>query len=610
MKEFFGRLLRVDLGSGQIGEFQVEDEEIGNYLGGASLAAHLLYPQLRAETDPLAPESPLVLLNGPLSATAGPTVGRWVICARSPATGLWGESNCGGFFGAELRFASYDGVWLEGRASEPVYLSITPDRVEIRPAKHLWGKADTYETQDLIKQEWGRPGSRVACIGRAGEMQSPLAAVLCDHGRAAGRTGMGAVLGSKNLKAIAVEGGQPLRYWDPTTYGELRSRANRELKQNAFATMMHSLGTAGALDFLDLLGLMPKRYYTGGRMEEADRVSGSTMAETILTGMAACHACVIACGRKVALSDGKNRKGPEYETIVGFGPNLLIDQLSAITRLGEMCDRFGLDTISLSNTIGLAFLLYSEGVLTAKDTDGVELQWGSVPAAEAMVRQAGEGRGLGPLLAQGSRALARAYGVEEKANQVNGLELAYHDPRGGSGMALVYATSPRGACHNQGPYYLMETGNALEEVGVQFMEPRQIEGKARNVARHQDWVTVLNSLVMCIFGVIPPHEVQELVHAAIGWSGDLEDLIRAGERAWNLKRAINCRLGLTRANDRLPKEFAHALTEGGAAGFVPDFDQLLTDYYRVRGWDERTGKPLPETLQRLGLPDVSVGLWG
>ncbi|MGA2110521.1 MAG: aldehyde ferredoxin oxidoreductase family protein [Anaerolineales bacterium] len=610
MNEFFGRVLRVDLTSGHLGEFRVSDADIANYLGGASLGARLLYPRLRLDADPLASSSPLLFLTGPLTGTAGPSVGRWVICARSPATRLWGESNCGGFFGAELRFAGYDGIWLEGQASEPIYLSISSKQVEIRSARRLWGKADTYQTQELIKEELGRPGVRVACIGKAGEAGSPLAAVLCDHGRAAGRTGMGAIMGSKNLKAIAVEGDRALRYQDEEAFAQLRSQTNRDLKQNAFATVWHALGTAGSLDLLDVLGLLPKRYYTRGTMEGVDRVSGSTMAETILTGPTACHACVIACGRKVRLADGEKRKGPEYETIAGFGPNLLIDDLAAVTQLGEICDRLGFDVISLSNTLGLAYLMYSEGLLTSKDTGGVELTWGSVPAAFEMLRQAGKGTGLGPLLAQGSRALARAFGVEKMANQVNGLEMAYHDPRGGSGMALVYSTSPRGACHNQGQYTDVEVGNTVEELGIEFLSPRQIEGKAKNVARHQDWTTVLNSLVMCIFAIVPPGQVLQLTRAATGWEGNLDDFMRAGERGWNLKRAINCRLGLTPTTCRLPVEFSRPLPDGGAAGYVPDFDQLVSDYNEVRGWDPSTGKPLADTLRRLGLAEAAADLWG
>jgi len=610
MNEFFGRVLRVDLSSGRIGEFHISDEDLANYLGGAGLGARLLYPSLRPEADPLAPGSPLLFLTGPLTGTAGPAVGRWVICARSPATGLWGESNCGGFFGAELRFAGYDGIWLEGRASDPVYLSIAPTRVDFHSAQHLWGHADTYETQDLIKQELKNPRAHVACIGRAGETASPLASVLCDHGRVAGRTGMGAVMGSKNLKAIAVAGDRVLRYQDEKVFAGLRTQTNRDLKQNAFDSMFHALGTAGSLDLLDLIGLLPKRYYTRGTMDGIDRVSGSTMAETILTGPTACHACVIACGRKVRLADGEKRKGPEYETIAGFGPNLLIDDLSAITQLGEMCDRLGFDVISLSNTLGLAYLMFSEGILSTEDTGGVELAWGSVPGVFAMLKQAGEGTGLGALLAQGSKALAQAFGVEPMANQVNGLEMAYHDPRGGSGMALVYATSPRGACHNQGQYTEIEAGMTIDELGIEFMPPRQIEGKARNVARHQDWTTVLNSLVMCIFAVVPPAEVLRMTQAAIGWEGSLEDFVRVGERGWNLKRAINCRLGLTPATCRLPVEFSRPLPDGGAAGYVPDLDTLLSEYNQVRGWDPSSGKPMPETLRRLGLVEAGIDLWG
>ncbi len=435
-------ILKVDLTTGKKEAYRIPDAWEKDFLGGASLAARLLYDSLTPELDALSPDAPLLFINGPLSGTAGPTVGRFVICGKGPATGLWAESHIGGFWGPELRFAGYDGLWLTGRAQEPVYLWIDSGRLEVRKAAHLWGK-DTYETQTLVREEVGRGSARVAVIGKAGERGVLFAGIFCDHGRTAGRTGLGAVMGAKNLKAVAVYGKKgTLPLARSGVYANVRSDSNRVLKQDNQSQVMHELGTASAANYSEYLGAMPSKYYHQGNFEKADDVSGAKMSESILSGTSACHACVIACGRVVTLDDGVRRKGPEYETIASFGPNLLVSDLSAITRLGELCDRYGMDTISMGNTIGLAFHLYELGVITSKDTGGFELRWGDVEAIERLIHLTAQREGIGEVLAQGSRFLGRYFEREEEAVQVNGLEVAYHDPRGVSGMALVYATSP------------------------------------------------------------------------------------------------------------------------------------------------------------------------
>ena len=602
-------ILKINLTTGETSEYIIPPEWERLYLGGASLGARLLYHSLARDLDPLSPESPLLFLNGPLSGTAGPTVGRFVICGKSPATELWAESNCGGFWGPELRFCGYDGVWITGKAEKPVYLWINDGTLEIRDAKAVWGK-ETYESQSIIKTEIGIPGVHVLTIGPAGENGVLFSGLLCDHGRAAGRTGLGAVAGSKNLKALAVKGKKKIPLAKPELYAPLRSAANRALKEDNMSHVFHDLGTASVADYADYLGSMPKKYYQRGIFEGAGKVSGSTMAETILVGTSACHACVIACGRVVRLEDGEKRKGPEYETIVSLGPNLLIDDLAAITRLGEMCDRFGMDTISAGGTLGLAFYLFEKGIITKKDTGGLVLSWGDVKVVEQLLHLTARREGIGEYLAQGSKRFGRHFNAEEEAVQVNGLEVAYHDPRAFSGMALVYATSPRGACHNQSEYFIVDLGQADSGLGLEFY-PRQAGAeKAANVARHQDWQTVFNALVMCLFANIPLETVLGLINSACGLDWSKEDLFHSGERAWNLKRAINNNLGVTRANDKLPKTFFVPYSDGGSAGYVPPFFEMLEAYYAVRGWDTATGRPTREKLDSLGLDDVANDLWG
>lgn len=596
-------ILKVDLTRGETSEYIVPDEWQRDYLGGASLAARLLYSSLTKDLDPFSPDAPLLFLNGPLSGTLGPTVGRFVVCGKSPLTGLWAESNCGGFWGPELRFAGYDGLWITGRASGAVYLWLNGGRLEVREAAHLWGQ-DTYQVQESIKRELGVAGARVAGIGPAGENRVLFAGIFCDHGRTAGRTGLGAVMGAKNLKAIAVKGNGKIPLADAALYNALRSSANKTLKGENESRVLHDLGTSSVTDYADYLGSMPKMYFHLGQIDNVDKVSGSTMSETILKGTSACHGCVIACGRVVDLGDGHKRKGPEYETIVGLGPNLLIRDLSAITRLMELCDRYGMDTISAGGTLGLALHLFDRGIIDEKDTGGLTLRWGDEAVAAQLIHWMARREGFGEWLAQGARRLGAHFNAEEEAVQVNGMEVAYHDPRGVSGMALVYATSPRGACHNQSDYFFVEWGQAEEAVGLRFFERQAGAEKAGNVAIHQNWRTVFNALVMCIFANVPPQTQVDLINAACGYDFDIAEMMKTGERGWNLKRLVNNNMGLRRANDKLPKALLTAYTEGGSADYVPPFEEMLDAYYDARGWDKSTGRPTAETLRRLGLIEL------
>jgi aldehyde:ferredoxin oxidoreductase len=603
-------ILWINLSTHVIDEYIVPRQWEEEFLGGASLGARLLYDELRPSLEPLSSEASLLFLNGPLSGTSGPAVGRFVVCAKSPATGLWGESNVGGFWGPELRMAGYFGVWIVGKADSPVYISIINNQVKIHSADHLWGM-DTYSTQVAIKDELPAINPRVAVIGPAGEARIPFSLILTDHGRVAGRTGMGAVMGSKNLKAIAVKGSGKVPVAEPERYALLRSVANRELKADSYTTVMHELGTAGGADYFDYLSDMPKKYFQNGVYENALKVSGASIAETILAGTSACHACVIACGRVVRLEDGEKRKGPEYETLAGFGPNLLFDDPVRITRVGELCDRFGMDTISMSNTIGLVLKLKDMGIISERDASEGILDWGNPDCIETLIKQTVQHEGLGEWAAKGARELARHFNCEEEAVQVNGLEVPYHDPRGSSGLALVYATSPRGACHNQSDYFLIDMGQALPDLGIQAIDRHAGAEKAKNVALHQDWRTIYNALVLCIFANVPAGTVRDLINASCGLDWDIKEMMRAGERGWNLKRVINNRLGLTRKNDRLPVDLLQPYRDhpAGADGFAPDFDNMLKAYYETRGWDPQTGYPKKETLISLGLEWVVEELW-
>jgi len=595
-------ILEINLTTKTFRSIEIPENWVNEYIGGSALAARILFPELKKELDPLSPEAPLLFITGPLTGTVGPAVGRFVVCGKSPATHLWAESNCGGFWGVELRKTGYDGLLIRGQADHPVYIVLNNGEVALKDAQPFWGM-ETYATQRAIQADLGTSNFRIAVIGQAGERQIPYSMILTDHGRVAGRTGLGAVLGAKKIKAIAIKGDKPIPIANEKNYEKLRAEINRTLRSDTQTQVLRELGTAGAADYFDYLGLMPKKYYHQSIYDGARNVSGAQIAETILSGVSACHGCVIACGRVVKLDDEQKHKGPEYETLVGFGPNLLIDDPKTITVLGEMCDRFGLDTISTSNTIGLAYHLYNLGIISTKDTDGIELNWGDPIPARILIEKIVQREGFGEILARGAKSLAETFGASEEAVQVNGLEVPYHDPRGGSGMALVYVTSPRGACHNQSDYFFVEIGQIEENIGIEAYPRHGGAEKAPNVAKHQNWRSIFNSLVMCIFANVSADDITKLVEAATGYEYGIDGLMIIGERAWNLKRIINLNLGIGSGFEDLPKVFQHPYPDasGELENFAPDIKNMLKSYYQARGWSTDTGVPSDDKLKELNL---------
>lgn len=605
----YGRILYVNLTSAAVTGGAIPPALVQDFLGGSGLGARLLWDALDPGRDPLHPDSPLLFITGPLTGAGGPATGRFTVCGRSPQTGLWAESNIGGFVGPELRYAGWDALWISGRAPEPVYLWVHPGGVELRPAVELWGRADTYETQAQIREELGEPRAKVACIGLGGEHGVVFAGIFSDHGRAAARTGLGALMGSKNLKALAVRVTGRLDFARDEETKRLRVAANKDLLQQNMTAVYKTTGTAGAAEYLQMLGDMPQKYWTAASFAGVDSISGAEMAEKYLTGTSACQGCVISCGRVVEIRAGAHAtrgktKGPEYETICSFGPQLLVDDLPTITALGERCDRYGIDSISAGAVIGLAYLLFERGIISAADTGGLALRWGDAEPCFALLEMLAGRQGFGALLALGARGLAAHYGVEELAVHIHGLDVAMHDPRAFSGQALAYVTSPRGACHNQSDFFTVEMGGALDALGIPMTDRFTSQGKAALVARHQHWRTVCNDLVMCFFAVVEPAAVLDLVNAVMGWEWRLAELLRAGERGWNMKRLVNLRLGLDPADEKLPRLLREPLAEGGQQGHLPDMETLLNEYYAASGWERATGWPKPAKLAELGLADL------
>lgn len=613
MSGTMGKILRVDLTSGKIQDEPLNAAWAEQFIGGAGLAARYLWELCGSETDPLGPENPLIFMTGPLVGTEAPSCGRYVVCARSPATGLWGEAHSGGFWGPELKFAGYDGVIITGKAAGPVLLAITEDSAALRPAAHLWGR-DFYETQRIIKEEMADRRARVTCIGQAGENLVKYAAIMNDHGRAAGRCGLGAVMGSKNLKAIAVIGHKRVPVANPDALRAARDETIAFAQEDMTSQLFHLMGTANGIMLQADTGDMPSRHFAGGVFANALDIAGPTMTEQILERRASCFRCPIGCGRRTALAREPYAMpgvdGPEYETVAAFGALLDSASLDAVTFANHLCNVHGLDTISCGVTIALAYQMFDAGVLNESETDGLRLEWGNPDPALALIPKIARREGFGALLAEGSLALARKFGVEDWAVHVKGLEVPMHDPRANIGMALVYATAPRGATHMDGDVYIVDMGQEQVELNLLAGDRfDQSPDKVGTVIRLQNYHAFTNSLIGCSNAFYGSPRWRALISAVTGREFSPDDVLAIGERVFTLKRAINSRFGATRADDRLPASLLKALTDGGTEGNVPDMDTLLPEYYRQRGWDWQTGKPLLDKLRELGLNEAANELW-
>ncbi len=597
MHAYLGRLLRVDLSRGCLSDEPLNEEFARSYIGGSGLAARYLFDVLDAHTDPLGSDNPLLFLTGPLVGTSMTSAGRYAVCARSPLTGIWGEANSGGFFGPELRYAGYDGVWVTGAAHRPVWLSIRDGKAGLHAADGIWG-SDIYAAQARVREALGEARARVACIGLAGENRVKMAGIANDHGRFAARTGLGAVMGSKNLKAIAVRGTGKVPLFAPAAFKSITDKVLALYKEDYPSESLRLFGTAGYVNTGHMLGDMPIRYFQVGEHAPVDDLSGVDMAEKYLRRNTSCHKCIIACGRQTRSPAFNDEKvdGPEYETVAALGSLLMIFDLEAVIHAGHLCNLHGLDTISLGVTIGLACELFERGLLTAHATGGLEIRYGDAEMLFRLIELTARREGFGAVLAEGNAALAERAGVPELSATVNRLEVPMHDPRAYLGMAVTYALSPRGACHMEGNMYDLDLGQSgAEEIGLECgrRQDNTFE-KGRTAARLQAWRNLYNALTLCQFENPPVHLLVGALNAATGWELRAEDLIPIGKRIVNLKRRLNFKLGMTRADDRLPDLLLKPLQKGGAGNIVPDMSALLGGAYVEFGWDPDTGQPREE----------------
>jgi len=609
-----GRLLRFDLGRGEAWDEELEETVLKKYFGGSGLAAKILFEETTQDTDPLAAENRLIFMTGLMTGTAVPTSCRYSVVALSPKTGIFGESSSGGFWGPELKQAGYDGLIFQGKAPSPVYIWIDEGTLSIRDASHLWGK-DTYQTDEIVRSET-HARARVACIGPAGEKLVHVACIVNEgkHARVAGRVGMGAVMGSKNVKAIAVHGTKKVPVVDSRCLLDSVKRLIPEMKLKT--QRMTNYGTAQCVISYEQMGNLPiKNRRQGSWPEGAQRVSGEHMAKTILTRNYRCKGCPIACGREVKIDKGKfcgvEGAGPEYQTIASFGSMCLIDDLEAIAKASELCNTYGIDTISTGAGIAFAMEAYEKGLLTKQALDGWELEWGNAKAMLALVEKIAKRGGFGEVLGKGVREAAEKLGprAQEFAIQVKGLELPAHDPRAFHSCAVAYATGNRGGCHLQGATHWAEIGLAIPELGWEApLERFATEGKGVMTAKMQNLMSLFDALGVCKFallGGMRPLHLVDWLNNITGWNFDLEGFMKTGERLYNLKRLFNVRLGISRKDDTLPMRLlTHRLGEGGAEE-LPNLGAMLSDYYEYRGWSEE-GIPTHERLSELGLTEFEA----
>lgn len=611
MYGYHGKILRVDLSKREMKDIELKEEDVKKFIGGAGLAAKLFYPTMTKNLDPLGPENPLAFMTGPLTGAPIPGAGRYTVCAKSPLTGIWGEANSGGLFGVGLKFAGYDGVIITGSSKKPVYFYVHEGGTEIKDASHLWGKG-FYETRDTLKEEVGEKRARVAAIGQAGENLVRYAAVMNDHGRAAGRCGMGAVMGSKKLKAVVVHGTKRPEIADPDGLKEKIKMAEipiTDIGNLTFRAFLPKYGTMGYLDMAMYLGDAPTKYFTKSTFPD-DKVDGWTLKEKYYVKPVACYGCPVGCGRLTKYDQHgiKEVDGPEYETTVALGPCCMNLDLDSIIHANHLCNDYGMDTISAGVSIAFAMYLYEKGVLT-KEKAGMEIKWGDGRTVVNLIEKIAKREGVGDMLAEGVKRMAERLGVtQDEAAHVKGLEIPMHDPRAFFGDAVSYATGPRGACHLKGDYYLVEQGAGVIEAGVSSGDRfESSENKGAMAAKYQNFRELYNSLTLCEFPTLlgTPTNLANLLNAVTGWEFDGKAIMMAGERIFNIKRVINLKLGVTKEDDKLPKIAVEPLSEGSSSGKSPDMETLLRGYYRERGWDPETGKPMKEKLVELELSEIT-----
>ncbi len=611
---YWGKALRVDLSEGKVSEETLFDEEMKSVLGGSGYGAKILYQEVPATVQPLDPENRIIFGLGPYQATKTTGSAKFSIVSRSPLTGIFGETAAGANWGVELKNAGFDALIVQGKAENPVYLSITNDKGELRDATSMWGK-DAYDSTDLIRDDLGNKKASVACIGQAGEKQVAIACIVIDKHSFGGRCGLGAVMGSKNLKAVVVKGSRRPRVADKEKLADLTKSLGSMVNENT-KDWLRLHGTPAVVGGSEEAGDMPIKYWTGDTWKDgAEKIGAPNYTEVLGAKPWPCKYCVVGCHRKVKVDEPakyfvEEGAGPEYETLGMFGTCCLVDDVKAIAKCNDLCNRYGIDTISAGAFVGFTMSCFESGFLNKDDTGGFSVAWGDADGMVEMTRQIGERDGFfGELFADGIAPAAKKIGrgAEAMVVHIKGLDLPAHDPRAFHSLAVNYATGNRGGCHERGNPQVASLGALLPAAGIkEVVDPHEMLNSEFVAAKYQDYAALTNSLCHCkfmFFGGLGLENMLDILNATTGWDWSMDEFLEAGERITNIQRLVNVKYGISRKDDTIPERILIPAKEGGRAGKAPKEIELLEAldrYYELRGWD-KDGKPTASTISRLNI---------
>lgn len=614
---FMGRILRINLATGSISDEAIPEDITRKYLGGVGIATSYLYKEVPAGIDPLGPENKLIFMTGPLTGTASASAARYSVVAKSPQTGIWGHGNSGGNFGPMLKRSGFDGIIIEEASPKPVYLEINDGKAVLKDAGHLWGKS-VNETEAIIQKESsGRPVT--ASIGQGGENLVRYAAIMNNTHRAVGRCGLGAVMGSKKLKAIVCSGKAKIELYDSETFKKVSKKQIGFLNESMLKVGFEAFGTNLVADMVNARGGYPTRNWQSGVFDMIDEMNGQAMSDKVLEKQLACFGCPIACGRGTAIKEGKwagkSGEGPEYESANMFGACCGVSDMNAVTMANYLCNEYGIDTISAGSSIAFAMECFSKGILTREMTGGMDINFGDSDLIVELVEKIAKREGIGNLLAEGTKVMAEKLGGGSSffAMNVKGLELPAYDPRAAKICGLGFVTANRGGCHITGfieaPTFIDAPILLVEESSIQDpLNARPEEAKV--LVDMEDALTSLDALGGCKFmgALLKAEDLVDLIRCATGWEFTVDDFRKSGERIYNLIRVYCNREGIRREDDTLPERLmAEPLPEGPAEGMTIDMEtlEMLKDaYYKYRGWNLRDGIPSLAKLKELGLDDV------
>jgi aldehyde:ferredoxin oxidoreductase len=599
MAGWMGQILRINLSKEEVSTEELDLDLAKDYIGARGLGTKIFYDEVDPQVDPLSAGNKLIFATGPLTGTAAVSAGRYNVVTKSPLTGGIAASNAGGYFPSEIKYAGYDLVIFEGKAKRPVHIVIDDDQVEIKSASDLWGKT-TREADNQLRAEYG-DNFKISTIGPAGENLVKFACVMNDRERAAGRSGVGAVMGSKNLKAVVVRGTQGVQVADKDQFKDvLRDSLDKIHESGVTNEGLPALGTAVLVNIVNEHGNLPARNFQKSIFSKAEQVSGEKLVDELLVKNKACASCPIGCGRVSLVAEGDYEcfgEGPEYETIWAFGPDCEVDDLEAITKANSICNELGLDTITMGTTIACAMELSEKGIID-KDEIGLDLSFGNAKAMVDAVKLTGNKEGFGELLAEGSYRLAEKYGATDYSMSSKKQEYPAYDPRGSQGMGLEYATSNRGGCHVRG--YM----TSPEILGIpEALDPFAVEGKAEWTKIFQDLTAVVDSSGVCLFTTfaLGGDDICKFLEAVTGAGYTEAEMMKAGERIWNLERLFNMKAGISPDEDKIAKRLLEVpVSEGPTEGNVVDLDTMLKEYYEVRDWTV-DGEIKEEKLAELGI---------